>query len=79
MKSTVTLKENACEPGINTARAAQALFFGSCPDLLFFWMSLHHGLLYVQQQNFKKSHHRFKKPCGGLASQCIRMDTAAGS
>lgn len=55
-------------------------FFLACKtELLFFWVTLQYGLLYVQQSKFKKCHHRIKKPSGGLASQCIRVDTAAGS
>jgi hypothetical protein len=54
-------------------------FFVHTAELLFFWTALQDGLLYLVQVITGKCEVRSWKPSGGLASQCIRVDTAAGS
>ena len=48
-------------------------------ELLFFWVSLQDGLLYLVQVITEKSEVRTWKPCGGLAFECILADSASSS
>ena len=54
-------------------------FFVHTAELLFFWVSLQDGLLYLVQVITKKSKVRSWKPSGGLVFECIRLDMPAVS
>jgi hypothetical protein len=55
------------------------LFLTNKPNFIFFHHQLSHDLTYLMTLFQEKYNHRQRKPCRGLAFQCILTDILPGS